>query len=197
MKNLFFIFSIFILNTTGIAQANLDFEQWRNNYNEIDEAKHWLNTSDASEYDAPQTIFKVQHLSNQGKSAIRLTTAYWKEGTAYGVDTLPGSMVQQFAYGKQPKSFAFDYQAFPQKGDAILVGIQLSMSVNDSDIIVGEGFFTSEEVQKTWQRQEVTITYYSGFIPDKVSVIALSSANAVLRDNSKGNTKIGSTFIFR
>ncbi|MCO6500999.1 MAG: T9SS type A sorting domain-containing protein [Vicingus serpentipes] len=193
-KNIFILFAIGT-SLCGMAQTNLDFEYWVNNYNGIDEAKHWLNTSDASEYNAPQTMFKEQRLSDQGNYAIRLTTAYWKEGAQYGVDTLPGSIVQQFEYHQQPEIFTFDYQSYPQQGDAVLIGIQLSMTVNDSDIIVGEGFFTSAEVQESWKNQEVAIHYYSGFTPEKVSIIALSSANAVLRDNSRGNVKIGSTLL--
>ena len=51
--------SLLILGTvTCFSQVNLDFEKWDINYNGIDEAKNWMNTSDATKYGAPTTILK-------------------------------------------------------------------------------------------------------------------------------------------
>lgn len=194
MKNLFVIFLIGI-SLKGVAQTNLDFEDWPTNFNGVDEAKNWINTSDASEFDAPQVLFKTKHLGLNGNSAVKLITAYWPVGESFGVDTLVGSIVQETTFFKQPKSFEFSYQAVPKNGDAVLVGVRLSTTVNDSDIIVGEGFFTSFEIQNTWKKQVVNIKYYSNFTPDKISIVALSSANAVLDDGSSGYAKVGSTLL--
>jgi hypothetical protein len=108
---------------------------------------------------------------------------------------LVGSIVQETPFFQQPKSFEFSYQSAPQKGDAILVGVRLSMTINDSDIIVGEGFFTTTETQNSWTKQVVDIKYYSNFTPDKICIVALSSANAVLNDASHGSAKIGSVLL--
>jgi len=195
MKKGVFIFFALTLSFCGVAQTNLDFEQWVKSLYGVDESRYWVNTSDASEYNAPQTMFREDRKTDKGETAVRITTAYWKEGAQYGVDTLPGSIIQQCAYHHQPETFSFDYQSYPKSGDAVLIGVQLSMTVNDSDIIVGEGIFTSSETQATWKRQEVVINYYSGLKPDKVSIIALSSSNAVLGDNSRSGIKIGSALL--
>jgi len=194
MKQIIFIFFI-LIGAVGFSQTNLDFENWATNFDGIDEAKYWLNTSDASKFDAPQVLFKEKHIGFNGQSAIRLTTAYWQPGAAYGVDTLVGAIVQESPFFEQPKSFEFSYQSLPKKGDAILVGIRLSMTVNGNDVVVGEGFFASSDLQLSWKKQTVTIKYYSSFTPDKISIIALSSANAVLNDGSSGTAKIGSTLL--
>lgn len=194
MRKLVFIFLIFI-SLGGFTQTNLDFENWVTNFNGIDEAKSWLNTSDASKFDAPQVLFKEKHIGFTGQSAVRLTTAYWELGASFGVDTLVGAIVQETPFFEQPSSFEFSYQASPKEGDAFLVGIRLSMTINDSDIIVGEGFFASSEIQTSWKKQTVAIKYYSNFTPDKMSIVALSSANAVLNNGSKGTVKIGSTLL--
>ena len=175
-----------LISLVGFSQTNLDFENWVTNFNGIDEAKSWVNTSDASKFDAPQVLFKEKHTGFSGQSAVKLTTAYWQQGASFGVDTLVGAILQETA---------FSNQSSPQKGDAILVGVRLSMTINDSDIIVGEGIFTTSETQTFWVKQTVDIKYYSNFTPDKISIVALSSANAVLNDGSNGFAKIGSTLL--
>lgn len=184
-----------LISLVGFSQTNLDFENWVTNFNGIDEAKSWVNTSDASKFDAPQVLFKEKHTGFSGQSAVKLTTAYWQQGASFGVDTLVGAILQETAFSNQPQSFEFSYQSSPQKGDAILVGVRLSMTINDSDIIVGEGIFTTSETQTFWVKQTVDIKYYSNFTPDKISIVALSSANAVLNDGSNGFAKIGSTLL--
>jgi hypothetical protein len=188
---LFFLF----LCINSFSQTNLDFENWVLNYNGIDEAKNWLNTSDASQFNAPQTLFKETENPFSGLASIKLTTAYWELGALEGVDTLVGALVQQAPFSKKPKNFEFSYQSFPQSGDAILIGVQLSKTINDSDIIIGEGFFTTSKTQEIWKKKKVKIEYYSGYTPDKISIVVLSSANAVLRDGSFGHAKIGSTLL--
>ena len=91
--------------TVGFSQANLDFENWATNFEGIDEAKSWLNTSDASRFDAPQVLFKEKHIGLNGQSAVRLTTAYWELGSSFGVDTLVGAIVQETPFFEQPSSF--------------------------------------------------------------------------------------------
>ena len=164
----------------------MDFEQWVINYNGIDETKYWVNTSDASRYNAPQVMFKETKDPASGLASIKLTTAYWNEGADYGLDTLVGSLMQQENYEKRPKSFEFSYKANPQPGDEVLVGIQLTMTINDSLIIIGEGFFTSGKTQDTWKTEHIDINYYSGYMPDNINIIALSSANAVILDGTNG-----------
>jgi hypothetical protein len=189
------LLSIFIF-TTAIccsAQSNLDFEKWAINYNGIDEAKCWINTSDASKYDAPPTMFKEVDDPANGLASIKLITAYWQIGAEYGLDTLVGSLMQQHPYAKRPKSFEFEFKADPKFGDAILIGIQLTKTINDTMIVLGEGFFTANQFQEYWIKKEIEIEYYSGYTPDNINIIALSSANAVLSNGSNGYSKVGST----
>lgn len=187
--------SIFIIFTafTCSAQANLDFEKWAINYNGIDEAKNWLNTSDASKYDAPTTMFKEVDNPANGLASVKLTTEYWQVGAEYSLDTLIGSLIQQSQYSKRPKSFEFKFKASPQLGDAILVGVQLTKTIDDSMMVLGEGFFTSNQIQENWITKKIEIEYYSGYSPDNINIIALSSANAALKNGSDGYAKIGST----
>ena len=180
-------------NNNCYAQLNLDFEQWAINYNNIDESKYWLNTSDASKYGAPQVLFKEIKNPARGFSSIKLTTAYWEAGAAYGLDTLVGSLVQQAPFTKRPKYFDFDYKAFPKIGDEILVGVQLTMSLNGSTVVVGEGFYSSKNITDQWTNQQIEIHYYSSFQPENINIIALSSANATVLDGTNGYSKIGST----
>ncbi len=106
--------SLLILGTTTcFSQVNLDFEKWSINYNAIDGAKHWLNTSDATKYGAPTTLFKEVENPASGLAYIKLTTTYWKDGSAYQLDTLVGSIVQQSSYNKRPESFNFSYKSAP------------------------------------------------------------------------------------
>jgi hypothetical protein len=175
------------------GQSNLDFERWVVNYNGIDEAKHWINTSDASEFNAPVTLFRETDEPGSGQASVALTTAYWGEGAPYQLDTLVGALVQQVPYEGRPESFEFLYRAFPEYGDAVLIGVQLTMTVNDSTIVIGEGFYTNHEYQENWTKQVVEIDYYSAYPPDEINIIALSSANAALLDGSKGYAKIGSS----
>ena len=147
MKELLTIFTL-LATLICSAQSNLDFENWSINYKGVDAAKNWVNTSDATKYDAPATLFKEVENPAVGLASIKLSTAYWEEGSDYGLDTLVGSLVQQTNYTKQPKSFEFIYKSSPQEGDEILVGVQLTSNFNDSTIVVGEGFFTSNKQHK-------------------------------------------------
>ncbi|PCJ27216.1 MAG: hypothetical protein COA97_04420 [Flavobacteriales bacterium] len=192
MKTLYSII-IFILAVTCSAQSNLDFEKWAITYNGIDEAKYWLNTSDASEYDAPATMFKVVENPSVGLASIKLITSYWEAGAPYGLDTLVGSLIQQSEYKKRPKSFEFSYKSHPRNGDEILVGVQLTLNINDSIIIIGEGFFTTNQAQEKWITKKINIDYYSSYLPDNINIMALSSANAVINNGANGYAKIGST----
>jgi len=189
------LFSIIITLTACncFAQTNLNFEKWAINYNGVDQAKYWQNTSDATKYDAPPTLFKVVENPGDGLASIKLTTAYWQNGSEYGLDTLAGTLIQQNKYTKRPKSFEFKFKASPKLGDAILVGVQLTKTINDTMIVLGEGFFTSNQFQENWITKKIEIEYYSGYSPDNINIIALSSANAVLKNGSKGYPKIGST----
>lgn len=176
----------------SFAQKNLNFERWDINYYATDEAKNWINTSDASSYGAPKVVFKEVDSPADGLASVKLVTAYWSEGADYDVDTLIGALLQQSSYGKRPKSFEFDYKSFPKTGDEVLVGVQLTTNENDSLIIVGEGFFSSSLTQDYWTNQIVKIHYYSNLKPKKISIVALSSANATILDGSLGYAKIGS-----
>lgn len=178
-----------------LAQLNLDFEQWSFNYNNIDESKYWLNTSDASKYGAPQVLFKETKNPAKGLASIKLTTAYWEAGTSFNLDTLVGSLVQQAPFSKRPKYFDFDYKAFPKAGDEVLIGVQLTMNINNSIVVIAEGFFSSKEIQSQWTNQQIEIHYYSSFQPENINIIALSSANATILDGTNGYSKIGSTLI--
>lgn len=178
--------------TPSFAQKNLNFERWDINYFATDEAKNWVNTSDASSYGAPKVVFKEVENPADGLASVKLVTAYWSEGSNYDIDTLIGALLQQSTFNKRPKSFEFDYKAFPKIGDEVLVGIQLTSIVNDSLIVVGEGFFSSSIRQENWTNQIVNIHYYSTLKPKKINIIALSSANATILDGSLGYAKIGS-----
>jgi len=178
------------------AQSNLDFERWDVNYNGIDESKHWINTSDASKYGAPTTMFKEVDNPAEGLASVKLVTSYWEAGSSYELDTLVGSLLQQCDYNKRPKSFEFSYKSAPKLGDEILVGIQLTINENGSVLVVGEGFFTTNEIQQNWTKQKVEIEYFSNITPDNINIIALSSANAVINNGANGYSKIGSTLFF-
>ncbi len=192
MKILFSI-SIFIIAVTCSAQSNLNFEKWGINYSGIDEAKNWINTSDATKYNAPATMFKEVDNPASGLAYVKLITSYWEIGASYGLDTLAGSLMQQSEYTQRPKSFTFSYQSNPKIGDEVLVGVQLTKTINDSIIVVGEGFFTTAQIQESWMSKTINIEYYSGNEPDNINIIALSSANAVINNGTKGYSKIGST----
>ena len=179
--------------TSCFAQSNLDFEKWDVNYNGIDQAKNWINTSDATQYNAPTTLFKIVDNPGSGLASLKLTTAYWPEGSAYNLDTLVGALLQQVEYSETPKSFEFLYKCSPAFGDEILIGIQLTKNINNATIVVGEGFFTSNEIKENWTNQNVSIEYYTNDIPDNINLIALSSANAVTSKGRNGYAKIGST----
>jgi len=181
-----------LATTPSFAQKNLDFERWDINHNATDEAKNWLNTSDASDYGAPKVVFKEVENPADGLASVKLVTAYWSEGANYGVDTLIGALLQQSSFSKRPKSFEFDYKSFPKTGDEVLVGVQLTLTENDSLIIVGEGFFSSSLTQDNWTNQIVKIHYYSSLKPKNINIVALSSANATILDGSLGYAKIGS-----
>lgn len=192
MKKLLPILFIAILCNNGLAQKNLNFEKWDINYYATDEALNWTNTSDASSYGAPKVVFKEVENPASGKASAKLTTSYWKEGTEYGLDTLVGALLQESIYNKRPKSFEFNYKSYPKLGDEVLVGIQLTTIVNDSLIVVGEGYFSTSKIQDTWKNEVVQIHYFSDLKPDKINLMALSSANAVINDGSLGYAKIGS-----
>lgn len=189
--------TIILIGITAVincsAQSNLDFERWNVNYKGIDEAKNWVNTSDATEFNAPTTLIKVVDKPAAGLASLKLTTAYWESGTTYGLDTLVGSLLQQTTYSKRPKSFEFTYKCSPVLGDEILVGVQLTKSIDNSIIVIGEGFFTSNKIEETWIKEIINIEYFSKETPENVNIMALSSANAVINNGKKGYAKIGST----
>ena len=193
MKKLISIALIIIATINCSAQANLGFERWIINYNGIDEAKHWLNTADASEYNAPATMFKEVEDPASGLASIKLTTAYWEIGADYQLDTLVGSLVQQREYTQRPQSFEFDYKADPKLGDEVLIGVQLSVTIGEELIVIGEGFFSTDEKQDSWISKKIDIKYYSSFTPENINIIAVSSANAVIRNGENGYAKIGSS----
>lgn len=178
--------------TPTFAQKNLNFERWDINFYATDEAKNWVNTSDASSYGAPKVVFKEVENPADGLASVKLVTEYWSEGANYDVDTLVGALLQQSSFSKRPKSFEFDYKSFPKTGDEVLVGVQLTSTENDSLIIVGEGFFSSSLTQDNWTNQIVKIHYYSNLKPKNINIVALSSANATILDGSLGYAKIGS-----
>lgn len=192
MKNYWYIAFLMFATTSSFAQKNLDFERWGINYNATDEAKNWINTSDASDYGAPKVVFKEVENPASGLASVKLVTTYWSEGTEYELDTLPGALLQQANFTKRPSNFEFDYKAFPKLGDEILVGVQLTTKINDSLIVVGEGFFSSSATQENWINQLVNIHYYSNLKPKNINIVALSSANATILDGSLGHAKIGS-----
>lgn len=191
-KNLIYIAIILLVATNCFGQKNLAFERWDIDYYGVDDAKNWINIADASKYGAPKVLFKEVDNPSEGLASINLKTVYWQDGAEFGVDTLVGSVVQQTSYNKRPKGFEFDYKAFPKLGDEVLIGIQLTKTVNDSLIVIGEGFFSSSTLQETWKTEKVTIHYYSHLKPEEISIIALSSANATILDGSLGYAKIGS-----
>jgi hypothetical protein len=193
MSKLIPLFLLLVGALNGVAQVNLDFEKWSINHNGIDEARGWVNTSDATVHNAPSTLFKIVENPASGLASLKLTTAYWPEGTDKQLDTLVGALLQESAFTKRPNKFEFQYQSFPQNGDEILVGVQLTKFHNDSIVVIGEGFFTSNKVEKNWKRQAVNIVYYSPETPQKISLMALSSANAVITTGENGWAKIGST----
>ena len=192
LKHLLPILLVAFLFKTGVSQKNLDFEKWDINYYATDEALNWVNTSDASSYGAPKVVFKEVDNPSSGKASAKLVTSFWANGIEYGVDTLVGALLQQSTYSKRPKSFEFEYKSFPKNGDQILVGVQLTSTINDSLAIIGEGFFSSSETQVDWKKQEVKIHYYSDLKPTNINIVSLSSANAVITDGSLGYAKIGS-----
>tara|TARA_B100000809_G_scaffold170351_1_gene167685 strand:- start:5663 stop:6541 length:879 start_codon:yes stop_codon:yes gene_type:complete len=189
--------AIILIGITAVincsAQSNLDFEKWNVNYKGIDEAKNWVNTSDATEFNAPTTLIKIVDNPAAGLASLKLTTAYWKNGTTYGLDTLIGSLLQQTKNSKRPKSFEFTYKCSPVLGDEVLVGVQLTKLIGNSIIVIGEGFFTSNKIEENWVKEIIDIEYFSNETPEKISFIALSSANAVINNGEKGYAKIGST----
>ncbi|MBL4669167.1 MAG: T9SS type A sorting domain-containing protein [Flavobacteriales bacterium] len=189
------LFAISVIFGTLIcsAQSNLDFEKWDINYNGIDEAKYWINTSDATKYSAPSTLFKVVENPEHGLASIKLVTAYWELGASFQLDTLVGSLMQQSSYTKRPESFEFSYKANSKFGDEVLVGIQLTKTIKDSIIVIGEGFFTSNQQKENWTKEKIEVEYYSVGIPDNINIIAVSSANIVITNGKNGYAKIGST----
>jgi hypothetical protein len=193
LKNIALILIILIETINCSAQSNLDFEKWNVNYNGIDEAKSWTNTSDATKFNAPSTLFKVVENPFSGLASLKLTTAFWDDGAPYGLDTLVGSLLQQNAYTKRPLSFKFSYKCTPQLGDELLVGVQLTRTLNGELIVIGEGYFTSSKIENKWVSKVVTIDYYTTDTPEKIHIMALSSANAVITNGIHGFAKIGST----
>lgn len=189
------LFAISVIFGTLIcsAQSNLDFEKWDINCNGIDEAKYWINTSDATKYSAPSTLFKVVENPEHGLASVKLVTAYWELGASFQLDTLVGSLMQQSSYTKRPESFEFSYKANSKFGDEVLVGIQLTKTIKDSIIVIGEGFFTSNQQKENWTKEKIEVEYYSGGIPDNINIIAVSSANVVITNGKNGYAKIGST----
>lgn len=180
------------VSTPIFAQKNLDFERWDINRNATDIAKNWINTSDASDYGAPKTIFKDVETPARGVASARLVTTYWNEGAEYELDTLPGALLQKSPYNKRPKNFQFEYKAFPKEGDEILVGVQLTTTLNDSLIVIGEGYYSSSSIQNNWTKKIIDIHYFSNLKPKAINIIAVSSANATVLDGSLGYAKIGS-----
>jgi len=193
LKALIYI-SIFLLTGSfASAQSNLDFERWDIKSNGTDVAADWMNTTDASSYGAPKNVTKEVENPAEGLASLQLNTVYWEKGTNYNLDTLVGALVQRMDYTEKPKSFSFLYKAFPKKGDAILVGVQLTAIVDGEKQVVAEGFFTDNKKQKSWKYQKVKIEYFSDVAPSQMSVLALSSANVTLEDGSNGTSKIGSS----
>jgi type IX secretion system substrate protein len=174
------------------AQTNLDFEDWSTNYRDVDNAREWVNTSDATNYGAPATVIKLTENPAEGFTSAQLKTIYWEEGSEYGLDTLAGAILQQAAFNGKPENFEFSYKSFPKRGDEVLVGVRLSLTIDGVLIVVGEGIFTSGREQSTWKKENVKINYYSGLTPEIISIVALSSANATLLDGSRGHAKNGS-----
>ncbi len=194
MKNSIFYILLFVFcQGNAFAQKNLDFEAWDINNIGIDEALNWVNICDASKYGAPQVLFKEVEEPAKGMASIKLTTKYWKHGAEYELDTLIGALIQQADYSKRPIAFEFSYKASPKKGDAILIGVQLSTVQDGELVVIGEGYFTSEEKQKEWKSLKVNINYFSNLEPSQITIMTLSSANATIADRTHGSPKIGST----
>jgi hypothetical protein len=193
MSKLTPLFLLLVGALNSVAQVNLDFEKWSINHKGIDAAKGWVNTSDATAHNAPKTLFKIVENPAAGLASLKLTTAYWPKGAGNQLDTLVGALLQESAFTKRPEKFEFHYKCFPKNGDEVLVGIQLTKEVDNSSVVIGEGFFTSNKVEKNWKKQAVSIVYYSTETPQKISLMALSSANAVLTTGENGWAKIGST----
>mgnify|MGYP001990141868 FL=1 len=179
---------------TGFAQQNLDLEAWTVKPSGSDSADYWLNATDAVAYGAPQNLFQETTSVAQGTSAAHLTTVYWAMGSILGLDTLPGSIVQQVAYTQTPASISFAYKSNPMSGDYNVVAAQLSHwdNVNNTQVIDAEAVFTTNTVNNTWTPQVVNFTYYTTDTPDTLTLVATSSANILFGDGSFGYAKIGS-----
>ena len=190
----YFLFLIFF-GLSASAQKNLDFERWDINYLGVDEALDWMNVCDASNYGAPQVLYKEVENPANGLASIKLTTRYWKQGKEYQLDTLIGALVQQSNYYQRPMAFEFSYQSFPKKGDEVLVGIQLTTEINNEVLVIGEGFFTTSEKVKDWSRVRVNVNYFSNEAPTNITIMALSSANSTILTGEYGHPKIGSTLL--
>lgn len=109
------------------------------------------------------------------------------------LDTLVGSLIQQSAYTKRPKSFTFSYKANPQLGDEVLVGIPLTMTIENEVAVIGGGFFSSNELKENCIKKEVAIECYSKDTPDNINIIPVSRENAVINNGTNGYSKIRST----
>ena len=103
MKNYWYIAFLVFATTPSFAQKNLNFERWDINYFATDEAKNWVNTSDASSYGAPKVVFKEVENPADGLASVKLVTAYWSEGSNYDIDTLIGALLQQSTFNKTKK----------------------------------------------------------------------------------------------
>lgn len=195
MKGIAGLFIFVVCVQFGFSQKNLDFERWDINYEGIDEAVEWLNVTDASQFGAPQVLFKEVDDPAYGLASIKLTTKYWKAGADYQLDTLIGALVQTCTYRQRPVAFEFSYQAYPKKGDESIVAIQLIRNENGEKYVVGEGYYTAGEKQKTWKRLTVNISYFSDLEPNEMTLVLLSSSNNALFEKSVSSPKIGSTLL--
>lgn len=186
-----FLFLIFA--SSGYAQKNLDFERWDINNLGVDEALNWTNVCDASKYGAPLVMIKEVDDPANGLASVKLITKYWKGGKDYQLDTLVGALIQEKQINTKPQSFSFSYKSNPKKGDEVLIGVQLSADVEGKKVIVGEGYFSTNQKQKKWLKKEVDINYFTNHQPTILTIIAISSACAASFKGNFGSMKTGST----
>ncbi len=178
----------------GFAQQNLDLEAWTVKSTGSDSADYWINPLDVTGFGAPQNLFQETASVAQGTAAAHLTTVYWAAGSIFGLDTLPGVLMQQVAYTQTPASFSFAYKSNPMTGDYNVVAAQLTHwdTATNAQVVDGEAVFLTNTANNVWTPQVINFTYYTSNTPDTLTIVTAASANILFGDGSYGYAQIGS-----
>ncbi len=175
--------------------ANLGFEAWITSaQNTTDPDSNWVSFD--PDFVGPLNNLNLvsetdQRISNnvgQGNYSARVQVS---EATNYN-GTLDGRLFQGEPFTKRPDSFSYLYNSTVAGSDTSLVLFQLSKydPVNDSTLLIGQGFDFITNSTSGWQKQKGEYIYQSSLTPDTLIMAIYADFSGIVFEDGTLGTQI-------